>query len=318
QYGGEYTNPYDHTQYTPARTYTPDGYFTTRDTWQLHNRHQAFNTDPINHTDPSGHMPKRRGHKAAPKQGAASRGNQLREELRVDQSAAGEFNIGRESDPDTAVDQAVNGSTSPAVTPQRINHRNVSPLSETQKNILAQLSPSLKFTDDAVTGAHSLYSAVRAARLKLPRTGESCRVCTVSVLLSVQTGSTVIPIGMPGSWKSQDLAGGESAVVRNANRLRDAARSAYERFLEGGNRDFIIRMSGKGRAHVAPFVFRFTEDGVATNDHSNVWGYLIDAAQNILVGYDPHAKKVIGDWGELGKMYYDYRVLAMPNLLTDL
>ncbi|MER6076665.1 hypothetical protein ABT187_50150, partial [Streptomyces sp. NPDC001817] len=32
QYGGEYTNPYDHTQYTPARTYTPDGYFTTRDT----------------------------------------------------------------------------------------------------------------------------------------------------------------------------------------------------------------------------------------------------------------------------------------------
>ncbi|MER6075843.1 hypothetical protein ABT187_45265 [Streptomyces sp. NPDC001817] len=57
QYGGEYTNNWDHTQYTPARTYTPDGYFTTRDTYQLHNRHQAFNTNPINYTDPTGHIP---------------------------------------------------------------------------------------------------------------------------------------------------------------------------------------------------------------------------------------------------------------------
>ncbi|MER6076652.1 hypothetical protein ABT187_50080, partial [Streptomyces sp. NPDC001817] len=51
------TNPYDHTQYTPARTYTPDGYFTTRDTYQLHNRHQAFNTNPIEYTDPTGNYP---------------------------------------------------------------------------------------------------------------------------------------------------------------------------------------------------------------------------------------------------------------------
>ncbi|MER6076522.1 hypothetical protein ABT187_49230, partial [Streptomyces sp. NPDC001817] len=57
QYGGEYTNNWDHTQYTPARTYTPDGYFTTRDTYQLHNRHQAFDTNPIEYTDPSGNKP---------------------------------------------------------------------------------------------------------------------------------------------------------------------------------------------------------------------------------------------------------------------
>ncbi|MER6076639.1 hypothetical protein ABT187_49985, partial [Streptomyces sp. NPDC001817] len=50
-------NPYDHTQYTPARTYTPDGYFTTRDTWQLHNRYQAFDTNPAEYTDPSGNKP---------------------------------------------------------------------------------------------------------------------------------------------------------------------------------------------------------------------------------------------------------------------
>ncbi|MEU9134114.1 hypothetical protein AB0D08_39620, partial [Kitasatospora sp. NPDC048540] len=55
QYGGEYTNP-DHTQYTPARTYNTDGHWTTRDTYQLHNRYNAFDADPINHTDPSGHM----------------------------------------------------------------------------------------------------------------------------------------------------------------------------------------------------------------------------------------------------------------------
>ncbi|MER6076404.1 hypothetical protein ABT187_48465, partial [Streptomyces sp. NPDC001817] len=58
QYGGEYTNNWDHTQYTPARTYTPDGYFTTRDTWQLHNRYQYTDADPINHTDPTGHGPR--------------------------------------------------------------------------------------------------------------------------------------------------------------------------------------------------------------------------------------------------------------------
>ncbi|MER6076241.1 hypothetical protein ABT187_47500, partial [Streptomyces sp. NPDC001817] len=56
QYGGEYTNTWDHTQYTPARTYTTDGYFTTRDTFQLHNRYQAFGTDPTNHTDPTGNV----------------------------------------------------------------------------------------------------------------------------------------------------------------------------------------------------------------------------------------------------------------------
>ncbi|MER6076493.1 hypothetical protein ABT187_49045, partial [Streptomyces sp. NPDC001817] len=47
---------WDHTQYTPARTYTPDGYFTTRDTYQLHNRYQAFDTTPPNGTDPTGHL----------------------------------------------------------------------------------------------------------------------------------------------------------------------------------------------------------------------------------------------------------------------
>ncbi|MER6076218.1 hypothetical protein ABT187_47335, partial [Streptomyces sp. NPDC001817] len=59
QYGGEYTNTWDHTQYTPARTYTPDGYFTTRDTYQLHNRHQAFGTNPIEYIDPTGHARKK-------------------------------------------------------------------------------------------------------------------------------------------------------------------------------------------------------------------------------------------------------------------
>ncbi|WP_158515554.1 hypothetical protein, partial [Kitasatospora sp. MBT63] len=54
----EYTNP-DHTQYTPARTYNTDGYFTSRDTYQLHNRYAGFGADPVNHTDPSGHMHKR-------------------------------------------------------------------------------------------------------------------------------------------------------------------------------------------------------------------------------------------------------------------
>ncbi|MER6076544.1 hypothetical protein ABT187_49370, partial [Streptomyces sp. NPDC001817] len=56
-YGGEYTNNWDHTQYTPARTYTPDGYFTTRDTHPTpFNKYQAFATNPAEHTDPSGNL----------------------------------------------------------------------------------------------------------------------------------------------------------------------------------------------------------------------------------------------------------------------
>ncbi|MER6076618.1 hypothetical protein ABT187_49870, partial [Streptomyces sp. NPDC001817] len=47
----------DHTQYTPARTYTPDGYFTTRDTHPTpFNKYQAFDADPINGIDPTGHI----------------------------------------------------------------------------------------------------------------------------------------------------------------------------------------------------------------------------------------------------------------------
>ncbi|MER6076648.1 hypothetical protein ABT187_50050, partial [Streptomyces sp. NPDC001817] len=59
-----------------ARTYTPDGYFTTRDTYQLHNRHQAFGTNPIEHTDPTGHIPAsvKRGATAAGYLGAAGMG----------------------------------------------------------------------------------------------------------------------------------------------------------------------------------------------------------------------------------------------------
>ncbi|MER6074626.1 hypothetical protein ABT187_38595 [Streptomyces sp. NPDC001817] len=76
QYGGEHTNPWDHTQYTPARTYTPDGYFTTRDTYQLHNRHQAFNTNPSEYTDPSGNISRKvkRAAAAAGYLGAAGMG----------------------------------------------------------------------------------------------------------------------------------------------------------------------------------------------------------------------------------------------------
>ncbi|MER6076259.1 hypothetical protein ABT187_47595 [Streptomyces sp. NPDC001817] len=57
QYGGEYTNTWDHTQYTPARTYTPDGYFTTRDTHPTTlNKYQAYDAEPVNNTDPSGNF----------------------------------------------------------------------------------------------------------------------------------------------------------------------------------------------------------------------------------------------------------------------
>ncbi|WP_158515531.1 hypothetical protein, partial [Kitasatospora sp. MBT63] len=56
-FGSEYTNPDNqNTQYTPARTYSTDGYWTSRDTYQLHNRFNAFDADPINQTDPTGHM----------------------------------------------------------------------------------------------------------------------------------------------------------------------------------------------------------------------------------------------------------------------
>ncbi|MER6076503.1 hypothetical protein ABT187_49115, partial [Streptomyces sp. NPDC001817] len=63
-----------HTQYTPARTYTPDGYFTTRDTYQLHNRHQAFGANPIEFIDPSGHVQLRfRGRHAVDESGGVEK-----------------------------------------------------------------------------------------------------------------------------------------------------------------------------------------------------------------------------------------------------
>ncbi|MER7959984.1 RHS repeat-associated core domain-containing protein [Streptomyces sp. NPDC096030] len=55
-YAGEYTNPETGTQYLRARLYDPaTARFTQRDPADLHNKFQAFNTNPITYTDPTGH-----------------------------------------------------------------------------------------------------------------------------------------------------------------------------------------------------------------------------------------------------------------------
>ncbi|MGW2207416.1 RHS repeat domain-containing protein [Streptomyces sp. NPDC001774] len=55
-YAGEYTNPETGTQYLKTRTYDPaTKRFTTRDPASLHNRYQAFDTNPIMRVDPAGH-----------------------------------------------------------------------------------------------------------------------------------------------------------------------------------------------------------------------------------------------------------------------